>query len=174
MRSPLHEKVSHGRGLLAISPIIVFLVFYLVVSIVMGDFYKMPIAVALVIASMWAVAMFRGKSLAQRIEIFSKEAGGSNVLYMVWIFVLAGAFAMLAEKIGAVEATVNLTLKYLPPIVLELSRTLPSGSSSHFASSPLIAAKASGPPKASHVPPKSSLYMTRLPYGRAHSAAYIR
>lgn len=114
-RSPLHEKVSHGRGLLAISPIIVFLVFYLVVSIVMGDFYKMPIAVALVIASMWAVAAFRGKSLAQRIEIFSKEAGGSNVLYMVWIFVLAGAFAMLAEKIGAVEATVNLTLKYLPP-----------------------------------------------------------
>ena len=115
MGSPLHERVSHGRGLLAISPIIVFLALYLVVSIVMGDFYKMPIAVALVIASMWAVAMFRGKSLAQRIEIFSKEAGGSNVLYMVWIFVLAGAFAMLAEKIGAVEATVNITLKYLPP-----------------------------------------------------------
>lgn len=115
MGSPLHDRVPHRRGLLAISPIIVFLVFYLVVSIVMGDFYKMPIAVALVIASMWAVAMFRGKSLAQRIEIFSKEAGGSNVLYMVWIFVLAGAFAMLAEKIGAVEATVNLTLKYLPP-----------------------------------------------------------
>lgn len=115
MGSPLHEKVSHGRGLLAISPIIVFLALYLVVSIVMGDFYKMPIAVALVIASMWAVAMFRGKSLVQRIEIFSKEAGGTNVLYMVWIFVLAGAFAMLAEKIGAVEATVNLTLKYLPP-----------------------------------------------------------
>lgn len=115
MGSPLHERVSHGRGLLAISPIIVFLALYLVVSIVMGDFYKMPIAVALVIASMWAVAMFRGKSLAQRIEIFSKEAGGTNVLYMVWIFVLAGAFAMLAEKIGAVEATVNLALKYLPP-----------------------------------------------------------
>ncbi|MBR3830821.1 MAG: Na+/H+ antiporter NhaC family protein [Muribaculaceae bacterium] len=115
MGSPLHERVSHGRGLLAISPIIVFLALYLVVSIVMGDFYKMPIAVALVIASMWAVAMFRGKSLAQRIEIFSKEAGGTNVLYMVWIFVLAGAFAVLAEKIGAVEATVNLTLKYLPP-----------------------------------------------------------
>ncbi len=115
MGSPLHERVSHGRGLLAISPIIVFLALYLVVSIVMGDFYKMPIAVALVIASMWAVVAFRGKSLAQRIEIFSKEAGGSNVLYMVWIFVLAGAFAMLAEKIGAVEATVNLALKYLPP-----------------------------------------------------------
>lgn len=115
MVSPLHDRISHRRGLLAISPIIVFLAFYLVVSIIMGDFYKMPIAVALVIASMWAVSIFRGKTLSQRIEIFSKEAGSSNVLYMVWIFVLAGAFAMLAQKVGAVEATVNLTLKYLPP-----------------------------------------------------------
>ena len=113
--SPLHNRISHRRGLLAISPIIVFLVFYLVVSIVIGDFYKMPIAVALVIASMWAVLIFRGKSLSQRIDIFSKEAGSTNVLYMIWIFVFAGAFATLAEKIGAVDATVNLTLKYLPP-----------------------------------------------------------
>lgn len=113
--SPLHNRISHRRGLLAISPIIVFLVFYLVVSIVIGDFYKMPIAVALVIASMWAVVIFRGKSLTQRIDIFSKEAGSSNVLYMIWIFVLAGAFASLAEKIGAIDATVNITLKYLPP-----------------------------------------------------------
>ena len=113
--SPLHNRISHRRGLLAISPIVVFLAFYLVVSLVIGDFYKMPIAVALVIASMWAILIFRGKSLAQRIEIFSKEAGSSNVLYMVWIFVLAGAFATLAKEIGAVEATVNLTLKYLPP-----------------------------------------------------------
>lgn len=89
--------------------------FYLVVSVVIGDFYKMPIAVALVIASVWAVLIFRGKPLAQRIDIFSKEAGSVNVLYMIWIFVLAGAFATLAEKMGAVDATVNLALKYLPP-----------------------------------------------------------
>ena len=114
MGSQLHGRVSHRKGLMAISPIVVFLGVYLVVSLVIGDFYKMPIAVALVIASVWAVAVFRGKSLAQRIEIFSKEAGGSNVMYMVWIFVLAGAFATLAQKIGAVDATVNLTLKYLP------------------------------------------------------------
>lgn len=113
--SPLHERISHRRGLLAISPIVVFLAFYLVVSLVIGDFYKMPIAVALMIASVWAVLIFRGKPLAQRIEIFSKEAGSVNILYMIWIFVLAGAFAMLAQKIGAVDATVNLTLKYLPP-----------------------------------------------------------
>ena len=115
MGSPLHGRISHRRGLLAISPIVVFLTFYLVVSIVIGDFYKMPLAVALVIASIWAVVVYRGRSLSQRIEVFSKEAGNTNVLYMVWIFVLAGAFATLAKEIGAVEATVNLTLKYLPP-----------------------------------------------------------
>lgn len=105
--------VSKRRGLLAISPIVVFLVLYLVVSLVVGDFYKMPIAVALVIASIWAVLISKG-SLTDRIEVFSRSAGSSNVMYMIWIFVLAGAFASLAKEIGAIDATVNLTLKYLP------------------------------------------------------------
>ena len=111
----LQKTVSTGKGLLAVSPILVFLFFYLVVSLIIGDFYKMPISVALIIASAWAVIIMRGKSLPQRIEIFSKEAGNSNVMYMVWIFVLAGAFAALAKGIGAVDATVGLTLQYLPP-----------------------------------------------------------
>lgn len=101
--------------MLAVSPIIVFLFFYLVVSLIIGDFYKMPISVALVIASAWAAVIMRGKPLAKRIEIFSREAGSTNVMYMVWIFILAGAFAALAKEIGAVDATVRLTLHYLPP-----------------------------------------------------------
>lgn len=108
------SRISMRKGLLAISPIVVFLVFYLVVSIIVNDFYKMPIAVALVIASIWAVMISKG-SLTERIEIYSRSAGSSNVMYMIWIFVLAGAFASLAEHIGAIDATVNLTLKYLPP-----------------------------------------------------------
>lgn len=108
------SRISMHKGLLAISPIVVFLVFYLVVSIIVNDFYKMPIAVALVIASIWAVMISKG-SLTERIEIYSRSAGSSNVMYMIWIFVLAGAFASLAEHIGAIDATVNLTLKYLPP-----------------------------------------------------------
>ncbi len=112
------ENICHKRGLLAISPIVLFLVFYLVVSIVIGDFYKMPIAVAMLLSAAWAVAVYRGQSLSRRIEVFSKEAGSSNVMFMVWIFVLAGAFASLAKGIGAIDATVNLTLKYLPPVYL--------------------------------------------------------
>lgn len=108
------ERISHKRGMLAISPIILFLVFYLIVSLIVGDFYKMPIAVALVMASVWSVLVYRGESLTKRIEVYSKEAGSANVMYMIWIFVLAGAFASLAKEIGAIDATVNLTLEYLP------------------------------------------------------------
>ena len=106
--------ISTARGLLAISPIAVFLLFYLVTSIIIGDFYKMPIAVALLVASAWAVMMFRGVPLKERVEMFSRDAGSSNVMYMLWIFILAGAFASIAKEIGAVDATVNLTLRILP------------------------------------------------------------
>lgn len=74
----------------------------------------MPIAVALVVSSMWATSIYKGVPLSKRIEVFSKEAGSSNIMYMIWIFVLAGAFASLAKEIGAIDATVNLTLEYLP------------------------------------------------------------
>ena len=109
-----HNNTAHINGLVAISPIAVFLLFYLAVSLIVGDFYKMPIAVALMVASAWAVVIMRGTPLSKRVEIFSRDAGSSNVMYMIWIFLLAGAFASLAKEIGAVEATVNLALKHLP------------------------------------------------------------
>lgn len=113
-----NEKIDWGRGLISISPIIVFLVVYLVVSLIIGDFYKMPLSVAFLISSVWAAFTMRGVSLSEKIEIFSKEAGQSNVIYMVWIFILAGAFAAIAKKTGAVEATVDLTLSFLPTYLI--------------------------------------------------------
>ena len=107
-------KITTSQGLLAVSPIVIFLAVYLVTSLVIGDFYKMPISVAMLVASIWAAVSLRGMKLSERIEVFSKEAGSSNVLYMVWIFILAGAFASIAKQSGAVEATVNLTMALLP------------------------------------------------------------
>lgn len=108
-------RIPLTRGLFALSPIIVFLTLYLAVSLILGDFYKMPIAVALLASSIWAVATFRHHTLQERIETFSSEAGTGNILYMIWIFVLAGAFANLADKIGAIEATVAVTMNWMPP-----------------------------------------------------------
>lgn len=110
-----NTEITSGKGLLALSPIIVFLILYVVVSLIIGDFYKMPISVALVVASVWAILILRGKPLNKRIEIFSRAAGHSNILYMIWIFILAGAFSSLAVYIGAVDATVSLALKAFPP-----------------------------------------------------------
>lgn len=109
------RRIPAGQGWLALSPVIVFLLLYVAVSIILDDFYKMPIAVALVAASMWAVAIYRGRPLMERIETFSRAAGHFNILYMIWVFVLAGAFASVAKEIGAIDATVNLTLRFFPP-----------------------------------------------------------
>ena len=64
--------------------------------------------------SIIAILLTRGIKLSERITEFSKGAGHKNMLLMVWIFVLAGAFASSAKAMGAVEATVNLTLDILP------------------------------------------------------------
>ncbi len=102
------------NGLLALSPLIVFLVVYFVSSLIVGDFYKIPIASAFLIASIYSVLITRGHTLEKKVDIFSSGAGNKNVLMMIWIFILAGAFATTAKEIGAIEATVNLTLMILP------------------------------------------------------------
>lgn len=101
------------NGWLALSPLIVFILIYLISSIIAKDFYKVPIASAFVLASIYAIIITPG-SISERIGIFSKGAGDLNVLLMIWIFVMAGAFASVAKSIGTVEATVNLTLTLLP------------------------------------------------------------
>ena len=107
---------SKQKGILALSPIIVFLTFYLVVSIVVNDFYKMPISVAFIIASIWSIIISTQKEpLKKKLHIFSQGAANPDILYMIWIFILAGGFAALAKEIGAIDATVNLTLQILPP-----------------------------------------------------------
>lgn len=108
-----YEGTTVG-GWLALSPLVVFLVIYLLSSVLAGDFYKIPISAVFLIASVWAVFICKGKTIDEKIAVFSEGAGDKNVLLMIWIFVLAGAFAATAKEIGAIDATVNLTLRILP------------------------------------------------------------
>ena len=102
------------KGWLALSPLLVFLCVYLVSSIIVNDFYKIPISAAFLVASVYAMLITRDRSLEKKIETFSKGAGNSSVMLMIWIFVLAGAFAATAKDIGAIDATVNIALHILP------------------------------------------------------------
>lgn len=104
------------KGLLALSPIVVLLVAYLSMSLASGDFYRISISVAFVIATIYAVAVLRGisNSLQERVSVFSEGASDKNILYMIWIFILAGIFASTAKAMGAVDATVHFTLRLVP------------------------------------------------------------
>lgn len=106
------------KGLLALSPIAVFLTVYVATSILAGDFYRVPISVAFLITAIYAICTCRGLPLRERITLFSQGAGDSNIMLMIWIFLLAGAFAASAKATGAIDTTVNFTLQLLPDNLL--------------------------------------------------------
>ena len=109
--------MANGKinGWLALSPLLVFMAVYVAGSVLAGDFYKVPVAAAFIIATAYAMLITRGvQRTDEKIAIFSSGEGNHNVLLMIWIFVLAGAFASTAKDIGAIDATVNATLSILP------------------------------------------------------------
>ena len=106
------------KGIIALSPLVVFVLLYLVTSIIVGDFYKVPITVAFMAASMYAVLVCGGLPLGKRTDIFNRGASSGQMMLMIWIFILAGAFAHTAKVIGAIDATVNLSLTLLPSNML--------------------------------------------------------
>lgn len=110
--------MSNRKGLLALSPLFVFIFFYLILSLIAGDFYKVPITVAFMVASIYAVAISATMPLQRRIDTFSRGAGADRLLLMLWIYVLAGAFAASAKEMGSIDATVNLALTALPSDLL--------------------------------------------------------
>lgn len=108
------ELTENQRGLLSLTPVLVLLVVYLVGSLLAGDFYRIPIGVAFVTAAVYGIAITSGRSFSERVSLFSDGAANPNIMYMVWIFVLAGIFAASAKAMGAVDATVQLTLRFVP------------------------------------------------------------
>ena len=102
----------------ALSPLLVFITLYLVTSIIAGDFYKVPITVAFMVSSIYAIIILGGSTLRGRIDNYSQGASNKQMMLMIWIFVLAGAFANSAKAMGSIDATVNLTLTLLPPQML--------------------------------------------------------
>lgn len=111
----------NAKGLLAISPLIVFLALFVVVSLIAGDFTKMPVSVAFLTATVYALATTKGLSLPDRIRLFAHGAGTGKIIFIIMIFVIAGAFAKSAEAMGCIDATVNIMLSFLPPNCIYIS-----------------------------------------------------
>lgn len=102
----------------ALLPFVVFLILFIGSGIVLDDFYAFPVIVAIAIASAVALVMNRKKSFSEKVDVFSSGAGKPDVMLMVLIFLLAGAFSSTAKGMGAIEATVNFALSVVPQNLL--------------------------------------------------------
>ncbi|MBP1913834.1 Na+/H+ antiporter NhaC [Lederbergia galactosidilyticus] len=111
-------KETKKGSLLALLPLLIFVLLFIGNGIISGDFSNMPLNVAIVIAAAFALAMNRKETLTNKLEIFTKGAGHPNIILMVVIFILAGAFAETAKGMGAVDSTVNMGLSFIPSNLL--------------------------------------------------------
>lgn len=115
-------KYTKKSGL-ALLPFLVFIVIYLGAGLIYqarGEamaFYMFPSVTAMFIAVLVAFCMSRG-TINEKFETFAKGAANVDVLTMLIIYILAGAFATVAGEMGAKDATVNLGLSLVPPSLL--------------------------------------------------------
>ena len=107
-------RPKKSRGLLALSPLAVFLCLYLGTSLAAGDFYKVPIAVAFLAASVYSVLISRGEPLAERIRHFTQGASHHNLL-------LGGLFRAGCFISRAVGTSVG-TIVALTPVALGIAQ----------------------------------------------------
>ena len=103
----------------ALLPFVVFIVIYLGAGITFQTlgadmaFYQFPAATAMFIAVIVAFAMGKG-SFDQKFAVFARGAGNQNVITMLMIFILAGAFSTVMSQMGGLDSTVNLGLSLIP------------------------------------------------------------
>ena len=102
----------------ALLPLAVFLIVYAGTSIIAKDFYAVSVIVPFLISAIVALSMNKKRKFEDKIQDFCKGAGNPNVILMILIFVLAGAFAQVAKAMGAVDSTVNFGLSILPTSIL--------------------------------------------------------
>ncbi|MCG1979756.1 Na+/H+ antiporter NhaC family protein [Staphylococcus epidermidis] len=107
------KEMKNGNAW-ALIPLLLFVLLFLGVGIISGDFTTMPLNVAITITVIVALLMNRKETFAKKVEVFTKGAGHSNIILMMLIFILAGAFSTTAEKMGGVSSTVNLGLSLIP------------------------------------------------------------
>lgn len=118
-----HKRVDRRcyprrRGWVALLPLLFLVVMMVFTGYIMGDFSKIPMIIIFMLTGILSLFTLRGYSLEDRVRLFSRGAGDTNLLLMIWIFVLAGAFASSANAMGAVATIVDLTLACIPSSIL--------------------------------------------------------
>ncbi|MCJ0923289.1 Na+/H+ antiporter NhaC family protein [Mammaliicoccus sciuri] len=108
------NQINHKGSFIALLPLIVFVTLFIGTGLIMKGFNYLPLNVAILIAAVFACAMYPKTPLAKKLDIFTKGAAHPNILLMVFVFLMAGAFSQTAKSMGAVSSTVNLGLSLIP------------------------------------------------------------
>ncbi|GAA0126321.1 Na+/H+ antiporter NhaC family protein [Clostridium sp. CTA-19] len=106
------------KSIIALMPLLVFIVIYFGVAIILKDFYAISVVVPFLIASIVALIQNRERTFDDKVISFCKGGGNPDIIMMCLIFILAGAFGETAKSMGAVESTVNLGINFLPSFLL--------------------------------------------------------
>ena len=108
--------MEKGR-LRALLPIGVFLVSFLGMGIISGDFNHMPTVVGFLLALMTAFFQNRSLNFDEKIKVITKGVGDENIITMCLIFLAAGGFSGAVKAAGGADSTVNFCLSILPSSV---------------------------------------------------------
>lgn len=109
---------KRGSGL-ALIPFLIFIIIYLGAGLLLQAqgkemaFYQFPSVTAMFIAVLAAFCMGK-ESINEKFSVFARGAANENVLTMLMIYILAGAFSTVAKAMGGVDSTVNLGLSVIP------------------------------------------------------------
>ena len=116
----MEKKQANAKALL---PILVFLILYLGSGIYfeyikpqegqMG-FYIMSVVVAFGLALVVAFVQNRKLSFNEKVHVCAQGIGDDNIVIMLFIFLMAGAFSGLASAAGGASSTANLMLSIIP------------------------------------------------------------
>ena len=115
----MEQNLNKKSSGLALVPFVIFVAIYLGAGLILQArgvemaFYQFPSVTAMFIALLAAFAITKG-SLDQRFAIFARGASNIDVLTMLMIYLLAGAFSGVAAAMGGRDATVNLGLSLIP------------------------------------------------------------
>lgn len=111
----MENNLENKGSFWALLPLIVFILVYFSASLVLGDFYAVPVLVVFVLSLFIAFFQYPHKSFREKLKHFTIGSGDENILVMILIFLLAGAFGELSKSIGAMSSTVNFAMTYISP-----------------------------------------------------------
>ena len=98
----------------ALLPIFIFLILFIGVGAATGDMYTMPAVIGFLIALAVAFLQNRKVKFTEKMQIAARSMGEENIVTMLLVFLVAGAFSGIVSAAGGVESTVNFGLSIIP------------------------------------------------------------